>query len=1192
MAADKVWSAHAPPPEVVADPDGSVSPECSGSDLAHIQSILYENRAVFCAPTKPIVRDAQGYTISPSGVGLPWLSSERPSRKVSTSLDRLSEEDWMILVRNIAEEVTFGGMVLDDRIRAAAPIFVAPGSTPLSRRRVVVSLVSENVFLQPASASNIRPALVLGRGFRYAMKIDLKNAYRLVAVVFGDTLYIAVMLDGIPVRLISLPLGLSHAPNIFNRVLAPYLRAARRRGAHVFVYVDDLLVLGYTCADCIRSFEILLSVLREGGWWLSARKTFALPSSSIPFLGFVLVLDEDFLTISPSKMAKYKSLTEACVDSSLDSVQRLRYFESLLGLLSFLQAAAPLVSLLRAPLNQALREWLWDAPPATEYLQAMLDAMEVVLSDAITTPRCPFPKPDQPVVTIVSDASESTWAAAWMVDDDPPMSACGPLPCHTIGSSSTEREVTASTCALVASGPVSQNAYIHFLSDAAAGVAVSSKGSSASPRVRIAVTELLSTLKMKRATATHSWCRRSVGYAPVVDALGKASVVPSHAPLSLVGEWTVPPATWVTLLAMVGIDSKDVQLDLFAHRDRHLCARWCSRFLPEGSEGISPLEALARAHTEGWRGSAEAAHLSNKCVWVYPPWGEVHVFLRLWRTAVDALAIVLLPESEEPYEWLTEWASVSEVDLLASARVPSYSVVNPVLPGAPKGSFPLAIHVLGKGPRRLEYLAGRRPTLCDNDAASHPQPGPGFRVMSASEKASMASAPAPYVPFSLPVTPTRSPIKVHIGIGEGRVTVAQWLAALRGSAAVDPTPPNASHIFRKAVAEAIARGSIAASDPTLKRVTRLLTPLVDQMGVGRLEFTDDLVASLMVVFVQRRLEGSLAGIDTTPGPAHVAAEISRLRVASVRLGFSFPLGGGQFAKALLKSEGIGDKRLHTAHLPLHAEHLLKFRAQLDVFVWIVSVITYVFVLRGGVATRITREMLTPLPCGGFQLTWRYRTKRRRGRKGREEVVAWHATAARHPLLTEALKLAPSSGLLGRGVSVAQVTSAWKRLVPSTEAHPLVGLHSFRAGADVELGEYKVPSDIIDTLGWWARERRRTSEYYGAISAEDLMAATAMLGSARFKHLSQNLFTSVPKVTPKFVRSEGATQGLFPPVEPEALQCMVEPLSSDSEEISSDSDTDEDVDDAPPVDGWALQAQYIREQHLKLLGLRFTSTRGS
>ena len=122
---------------------------------------------------------------------------------------------------------------------------------------------------------------------QYPCKIDLKSAYFHMGIHPRDRPYLGVYVDGEFYRWCILPFGLNVAPREWQRLMQPILNAVRERGALVWVYLDDWLIIGNTYRECLEHTRFLVQLLHRLGILVNVPKSCLEPSQEIIMLGFM-----------------------------------------------------------------------------------------------------------------------------------------------------------------------------------------------------------------------------------------------------------------------------------------------------------------------------------------------------------------------------------------------------------------------------------------------------------------------------------------------------------------------------------------------------------------------------------------------------------------------------------------------------------------------------------------------------------------------------------------------------------------------------------------------------------------------------------------------------------------------------------------------------------------------------------------
>lgn len=248
-------------------------------------------------------------------------------------------------------------------------------------------------------------------------------------------------------------------------------------------------------------------------------------------------------------------------------------------------------------------------------------------------------------------------------------------------------------------------------------------------------------------------------------------------------------------------------------------------------------------------------------------------------------------------------------------------------------------------------------------------------------------------------------------------------------------------------------------------------------------------------------------------PATVAEQLSAVASAFRTAGLgAVPPYLGPRARGYVKSRGAGQRREQSNALPLSLAWLLSVRpapSSPDYDVWQSRVVQSGFMLRPGLATKLCHHNMTAWG-GGYILTWAAPDKTRQGdvcTPGDAIQPTWRITGCAHPAVVAVLDevMAKSKGRASLWPLVTpRRVMEWlrrTRIVRDSEV-PRLTAHGFRLGTDQELDQLKVPPDIINVIGYWARETtagKSTRSYYNSIHVGAMYLATSRLGSALICH---------------------------------------------------------------------------------------------
>ena len=227
----------------------------------------------------------------------------------------------------------------------SSPIGLVPKGHTGDRWRLIVDLSSpasssvndgirrELSSLEYASLDDaVRLITHLGPGSQL-VKMDLKDAYRMVPVHPDDQHLLAISWEGLTYVDRALPFGLRSAPKVFSAVADALAWVLFAGGGIRFLlhYLDDFLFIGPPGTnEATVARDRALAIFNELGVPIATHKTEG-PAASVTFLGIVIDTDALQLRLPEEKLVRIRELV--CTWLPRKSCTR-REMESLLGHLS------------------------------------------------------------------------------------------------------------------------------------------------------------------------------------------------------------------------------------------------------------------------------------------------------------------------------------------------------------------------------------------------------------------------------------------------------------------------------------------------------------------------------------------------------------------------------------------------------------------------------------------------------------------------------------------------------------------------------------------------------------------------------------------------------------------------------------------------------------------------------------------
>ena len=151
----------------------------------------------------------------------------------------------------------------------------------------IIDLSTLNGFITSSRFHMETPRSVLNsiRPGDWMISLDLQDAYLQVPVHHDSRSYLRFVVDGKTFQFRVLCFGLTTAPQVFTRIMAPVSAILHRYGVRMLRYLDDWLILASSKIACLQSRDRLLSVCTELGIQVNLTKSSLVPYQSLVYLG-------------------------------------------------------------------------------------------------------------------------------------------------------------------------------------------------------------------------------------------------------------------------------------------------------------------------------------------------------------------------------------------------------------------------------------------------------------------------------------------------------------------------------------------------------------------------------------------------------------------------------------------------------------------------------------------------------------------------------------------------------------------------------------------------------------------------------------------------------------------------------------------------------------------------------------------
>ena len=143
----------------------------------------------------------------------------------------------------------------------------------------------------------------------YMCKLDLKDAYCSLPLNPPSKKFVWFLWSGKLYELICLCFRLSPTPRIFTKLLKIPVSVLRHPNMLILIYLDDMLLIGYTIEETLMARDKIIFLLQWLGFVLNLNKSVLTPSQIIEFL---LVTVDSLITILYLPEKKVSKFQKQC----------------------------------------------------------------------------------------------------------------------------------------------------------------------------------------------------------------------------------------------------------------------------------------------------------------------------------------------------------------------------------------------------------------------------------------------------------------------------------------------------------------------------------------------------------------------------------------------------------------------------------------------------------------------------------------------------------------------------------------------------------------------------------------------------------------------------------------------------------------------------------------------------------------
>ena len=163
--------------------------------------------------------------------------------------------------------------------------FLAPKKT--GDWHPIINLRPLNAFIQPKHFRMETLAVVLqtlSQGW-WTTSLDLKDAYLHIPVHRDHQKFLQFIYQDTTFQFRRLPFGPSTAPQVFTRVTKVVAAALRRQQIHLYIYLDDWLIVGPTRHSTLEALKKTIQLTSDLGFIINTEKSSLIPTRRPTFLG-------------------------------------------------------------------------------------------------------------------------------------------------------------------------------------------------------------------------------------------------------------------------------------------------------------------------------------------------------------------------------------------------------------------------------------------------------------------------------------------------------------------------------------------------------------------------------------------------------------------------------------------------------------------------------------------------------------------------------------------------------------------------------------------------------------------------------------------------------------------------------------------------------------------------------------------
>lgn len=475
--------------------------------------------------------------------------------------------------------------------------------------RPIIDLSRLNLHVQFTKFHMETPQSVL-RSIRtgdWMVSVDLRDAYLQVPMHPESRRYLRFMSSTGIFQFKVLCFGLTTAPQVFTRVMAPVSAWMHRLGFRMVRYLDDWLIMGSSLEEVIRARDALINLCKSLNIKINLEKSNLIPAQSVTYLGMQINSQISRVFPTQKRILEFMRQLEEFMSSPLQPVQLWR---SLLGRMSSLTLLVPGSRLRMRSLQLCLRSQ-WNFVEEEVKIEWPLSCLSDLLwwsNLSHLTPGVPL-RSILPDLHLYSDASDLGWGA--VLDD---LSVAGVWPREIRELSINHRELLAILLALKHFSDLIRQKNVAIFCDNSTAIAyLRNAGGTKSPTLNSIAQDILRYCEISQVNLIPQFVAGRLNV--IADSLSRKNQV-------LGAEWTLCPQVFQEV-------SKKwpIMVDLFATKYNHQLPLYFSPV-------IDPLAIGVDAMLHSW---------DNLLLYAFPPFGMIHQVIEKFRASSNATMTLIAP---------------------------------------------------------------------------------------------------------------------------------------------------------------------------------------------------------------------------------------------------------------------------------------------------------------------------------------------------------------------------------------------------------------------------------------------------------------------------------------------------------------------------------------------------------------------